>query len=224
MGKPTSRHVAKMRTKVAEGDDRLTAATYYRNCPPIIAELSPWLRGRTGKVLEIGAGSGQHAAAFALAFPGLEWYPSDPDECHRASVTAWAREWRAPERDVLDIDAAFDWASDAAVRGLGPLSVVYSGNVIHISPPTVMAGIIRGAGATLAPAGLLIFYGPFAEHGVHTGSGNATFDERLRADNPDWGLRDITELDRLADQQGLARVGLIAMPANNRLVIYRRSA
>ncbi|OYX17867.1 MAG: SAM-dependent methyltransferase, partial [Brevundimonas diminuta] len=42
-----------------------------------------------GRVLEIAAGSGQHAARFATALPGLDWTPSDPSAEARASIEAW---------------------------------------------------------------------------------------------------------------------------------------
>jgi len=123
----------------------------------------------------------------------------------------------------LDLDAASRWASDAAVQGLGPLTAVLSMNVIHIAPFAVARGIVTGAAATLEPDGLLIFYGPFKEHGEHTGPGNAAFDAGLRAENPDWGLRDIAELAELANPAGLVQAALIKMPANNRLLIFQKS-
>jgi hypothetical protein len=95
-------------------------------------------------------------------------------------------------------------------------------NVIHIAPFAVAEGIVRGAGRALAPEGLLVFYGPFRENGAHTGDGNRRFDEGLRAENPAWGLRDVDEISDMARAAGLEPAALIAMPANNRLVIFRR--
>lgn len=216
------RHMAVYRQDAGTDDGRLVAPTFLRNNPPMVAALAPYLMGRVGPALEIGAGSGQHACAFSMAFPGLDWHPSDPDEFHRESVAAWARMLSAPVRPALNIDASTDWANVDEVRAIGPLQLILTMNVIHIAPPTVMRGIITSAGQTLAPNGLLIFYGPFKENGKHTGEGNANFDAGLKAENPEWGLRDTVELDRLTKDAGLSRLAFLTMPANNRLIIYRR--
>lgn len=222
--RPTSGHMARYRTPVdaAAHDDRLQSTTFERNCPPIIATLSPWLRSRAGAVLEIGSGTGQHAGAFALAFPNLDWWPSDPDKLHRTSISAWRSKLALPTRDPLNIDAASDWAQLSAIRQLGPLSAVISLNVIHISAFDVTRGIIAGAAQTLEPNGLLIFYGPFCENGAHTGPGNAAFDAGLRAENPQWGVRDTDEISDLAKNSGLDFAALEIMPAGNRLLIFRK--
>ncbi len=224
---PGSRHMATYRKPAGDGldgrqDGRLTAPTFARNSPPIIARLAPWLTGLCGPVLEIGSGTGQHAAAMALAFPNLQWWPSDPDAAHRVSISAWQTHLRAPGRAAMALDGAADWASDAGVAALGPLAGVVSMNVIHISPVAVARGIIAGAGKALGPGGMLIFYGPFKENGEHTGAGNAAFDRGLRAENPDWGLRDIAELTAWSAAAGLGREAVITMPANNRILLFRK--
>jgi hypothetical protein len=207
----------------APTDGRLFAPTFARNSPPMVARLAPWLGGRSGPVLEIGAGTGQHAAAFALAFPQLQWWPSDPDSLHRASADAWQKELRAPHRAAFDLDAAQDWTRNQTIRSLGLLSGVISMNVIHIAPYSVAKGIVNGAGKFLNSGGLLIFYGPFLENGAHTGPGNEAFDRGLRAENPDWGVRDTRDIAELSGTAGLTFAALIAMPANNRLLIFRKT-
>lgn len=218
---PTSPHIARYNAgnADAETDGRLRSPVFERNSPPIIAALAPWLAGRTGPALEIGAGTGQHAGAFALAFPGLDWWPSDPEPGHRASIAAWRAFLRLPERDALDLDAATAWPGHPQVAALGPLAAIISLNVIHIAPYSVARGIVAGAARALAAGGLLIFYGPFKDHGRHIGSGNAAFDAGLRAENPDWGLRDLADIEALAADAGLAFAALHAMPANNRMLI-----
>ncbi len=202
---------------------RLRAPTFERNSPPIIAQLAPWMAGRSGPALEIGAGTGQHAAALQLAFPELDWWPSEPDPIHRASIAAWREHLKLLPRNPIELDAASDWPNDNAISKLGPLTAIISMNVIHISPFTVAKGIVAGAGNTLAPDGLLIFYGPFLENGNHTGTGNATFDRGLRAENADWGVRDIDEISQLSSEAGLKIADFIQMPANNRLLIYSKT-
>ena len=119
-----------------------------------------------------------------------------------------------PARPVLDIDAATDWARAPEVAAVGPLTAVVAMNVIHIAPIAVAEGIVRGAGQALAPQGLLVFYGPFRENGVHSGEGNRRFDEGLRAENPAWGVRDLAEVADMAKAAGLSPAAMIAMPAN----------
>jgi SAM-dependent methyltransferase len=224
-GTPTSTHTANFRPGAQESapDGRLHSPVFLRNAPPLIAALTRVLGDESGPVLEIGAGTGQHAAAFALGFPELQWWPSDPDPIHRRSIAAWAAELRAPDRPPLALDAAADWASDPAVQALGPLTAVYAGNVTHIAPFAVTEGLVAGAGRALAPGGRLLLYGPFRVDGAFLGEGNRAFDAALRADNPDWGLREITEIDALAHAAGLSPEARNAMPANNLLAVWRRA-
>lgn len=221
---PTSAYLARYRGDgvVEPKDGRLHAPTFSRIGPPVLAALAHWLSSASGAVLEIGAGTGQHAAAFSLAFERLDWWPSDPDAIHRASILAWQKALRLPKRAPLALDAASDWAADADIAGLVPLTAVISMNVIHIAPFAVTEGIVAGAGRTLGAGGLLIFYGPFRENGEHTGDGNVAFDAGLRGENAAWGVRDTGEISALARQAGLNFAALIAMPTNNRLLIFRR--
>ena len=96
-------------------------------------------------------------------------------------------------------------------------------NVIHIAAFGVAEGIVRGSGQTLRPGGLLIFYGPFFVAGDPVSSGNTVFDKRLRADNPEWGIRDTDQITELATQANLRIAALQPMPANNRLLIFRKT-
>jgi len=226
MNTPSSRHMARYRAGdgpfLAPGC--LHAPTFLRNSPPIIAALSPFLAGASGPVLEIGSGTGQHAAAMALAFPGLRWVASDPDDIHRVSIAAWAEKLRAPGNAPLDLDATMPWHGRDDVAALGPLRAVVSMNVIHIAPVAVLDNILLGASRRLAPGGLVIFYGPFTEAGRHTGAGNAAFDQGLRAENPEWGLRDLDQITQDAGKLGLNRRALLMLPANNRIVVLQKEA
>lgn len=199
-------------------DGRLVSPSAERNQQPIIAALGPVLEGCSGTVLEIGSGTGQHAAAFAAAFPALDWQPSDPADENLHSIRAWAADARVGNlRAPINLDAAGAWPV------LGPLAAVLAINVIHIAPWGVAEGILRGAAAALGPGAPLVFYGPFAEGGRHTGAGNARFDAALRADNPSWGVRDVDDLSAAAAAVGLAGPEVQLMPADNRLVAYRRA-
>lgn len=217
---PTTGHSENFRGALADG--RLVNQTFERNSRPVIDGLASFLAAETGRALEIGSGTGQHICAFAKAFPALEWFPSEPDAIHRTSITAWRKHLNAPVNDPLPLDAASDWPAQSDVASLLPLTLVLSMNVIHIAPFDVALGIINGAGKALKPGGYLVFYGPFAENGAHTGDGNRLFDERLRAQNPQWGVRDVDELLVHASAAGLEFHRLLIMPANNRLLVFRK--
>ena len=161
-------------TTDGHNDGRLVAPSAERNTEPLIDALRPILSRQRGLLLEIGSGTGQHSAAFARAFPNIDWLPSDPFDVHLDSIRAWGNHASVPNlRAPVWLDAAEDWPR------MEPLIGVISINVIHITPWVVAKGIIRGA-ATMKQGGALLFYGPFRENGQHTGEGNERFDASLR--------------------------------------------
>jgi hypothetical protein len=60
------------------------------------------------------------------------------------------------------------------------------------------------------------------EEGRHTAPSNAAFDADLRARDPRWGVRDLGEVIAQARRRGLVHQETVAMPANNRSVVFRR--
>lgn len=208
----------------AESDGRMYSAVFEKNAKPVIDGLSPFLADRSGTALEIGSGTGQHIIAFSQSFPNLTWTPSEPDAVHRASIDAWRVHLNAKTAKAISLDGAGDWSVSAEICAITPVTLILSLNVIHISPISVLNGILTGAGKTLAAGGLLAFYGPFTENGVHTGEGNAEFDRRLRADNPNWGIRDTDAIAQMAARHGLTVRNLIKMPANNRILVLAKPA
>ncbi len=118
---------------------------------------------------------------------------------------------RAPQRiDLLDPGW---WRTSAPADG--QLAAMLCINVLHISPWSASQNLLSGAGRLLRAGGRLFVYGPFKRDGVHTAPSNATFDENLRAQNSDWGVRDVRDLDALAQAAGLAPAEIVLMPANN---------
>lgn len=202
------------------GDKRLVAGAAERNKAVIAEAMAARFGEARGTALEIGAGTGQHAAAIAPVVPGLTWIPSEPSAAARESIAAWAASAGAANlADPIELDAAADWPAAVA----GALRLVFSANVIHVAPWRVAEGIFRGSGRALGPEGALALYGPFMEAGAHNSEGNVRFDASLRAEDPSWGIRDLVDLDRLGAAAGLFRIETVAMPANNRLLIYRRA-
>jgi len=136
-----------------------------------------------------------------------------------ASIEAWCTELPNVKKPLeLDAGAAV-WPSELEARRFG---AVYLCNVCHISPYSVTEGIFAGAGRVLAPSGGLFVYGPFMIDGQHTAPSNAEFDERLRSQRPEWGVRDAAELVALAAKHGLAFRERVEMPANNFVLCFRR--
>ncbi|MCA9659147.1 MAG: DUF938 domain-containing protein, partial [Myxococcales bacterium] len=193
-------------------DPRRFAPAAARNREPIFAVLREHLPAE-GAVLEIGAGSGEHAAAFAPRLPALRWRPTDPDPSARASIDAWAAEVGAANIDAaIDLDAAGDtWPIGQDEE----LAAILAINVVHISPWATAAGIFAGAGRHLEADGVLYLYGPYRIDGAHTAPSNAAFDASLRARDPRWGVRDLEALCALGEAAGLALAERVAMPANN---------
>jgi hypothetical protein len=106
--------------------------------------------------------------------------------------------------------------------GPGELLAVFCANVIHIAPWRVAEGLFAGAGRTLRADGRLFLYGPFKRDGKHTALSNAVFDTSLRDRDAEWGVRDIADVEKLADGVGLALIEIVAMPANNMILVFAR--
>lgn len=206
----------------AEADGRLHSPSFARNADPILKVLASQCAGLRGRALELASGTGQHVCHFAAALPGLAFTPSDPDPVHRASIDAWRARLGVPVAPARDLDAAGDWP--AAVADIAPLALVLAINLLHIAPWRVTEGLVRGAARALAPGGILFIYGPFRQGGRHTGPGNAAFDAGLRAENPEWGLRDIEAVAAAAQAAGLTGPDVVIMPADNRSLVFRRPA
>ena len=209
-----------------EADGRLDAEAFHRNHQPIWAVLQRYLDGKSGDVLEAGSGTGQHAVHFAAHSPGIVWWPSDLNERHLQSIAAWRAFSGLPNiKPPLKLDLADpDW-SEATRTGGGPPSLlaIFCANVIHIAPWRVAEGLFAGAGRMLQEGGYLFLYGPFKRNGKHTALSNAVFDASLRENNPDWGVRDIADLEKLASSCGLALREVVEMPANNLILVFARS-
>jgi hypothetical protein len=206
-----------------EADGRLDAAAFHRNHVPIWAVLEKFLKGTTGDVLEAGSGTGQHVVHFARQAPDITWWPSDFNEAHLRSIEAWRAHAGLPNiRPPLAIDLSDPAWSKEMADGSGPtnLRAVFCANVVHIAPWRVAEGLFAGAGRYLPSGGMLLLYGPFKRDGKHTAMSNAVFDTSLREGNPEWGVRDIADVERLAAQHGLVFREAVEMPANNLILVF----
>lgn len=197
-------------------DGRLVVSSAARNSGPILEVLERVLP-KTGLVVEIASGTGQHVVHFAQALKQLIWQPTEMDPGCRQSISAWlATANLANVRPPLDLDVrTLPWPVPT------PDAIVCQ-NLIHIAPWSVTTGLFAGAGLALRDGGLLYLYGPYFVPGRRPTPSNAAFDNALRAQNPEWGLRDLEQVGSVAKEQGFDQAETIEMPANNLSVLFRK--
>ncbi|NLS75232.1 DUF938 domain-containing protein [Bradyrhizobium brasilense] len=208
-----------------EADGRLDAPAFHRNHQPIWTVLKDCLAGQSGDVLEAGSGTGQHVVYFAGQTPDITWWPSDLHAAHLRSIEAWRAHGGLPNiRSPQPIDLSDPAWSPAPPDGKGPdkLLAIFCANVIHIAPWRVAEGLFAGAARHLRADGRLFLYGPFKRGGKHTALSNAVFDTSLRERDAEWGVRDIADLETLAERVGLKLAGSFEMPANNMILVFAR--
>lgn len=207
-----------------EPDGRLDAPAFHRNHQAIRALLQRYLAEKSGDAVEAGSGTGQHVVDFARHFPGILWWPSDLNAAHLKSIAAWrAHAGLANIRPPLRIDLSDPaWCPELYDGSVAPLLAVFCANVIHIAPWRVAEGLFAGAARYLGPDGRLFLYGPFKRYGKHTALSNAVFDTSLRHRDPEWGVREIEELEKLAAGVGLKLIEAAEMPANNLVLVFER--
>ncbi len=187
-----------------------------RNFLPILGVLEQEFAGRE-RVLEIGSGTGQHAAGFAKQLNRLTWQPSDV-----RSALGRIQQWvDAADLPNLESPVALDVGSDSPPAGRS-YDAVFSANTAHIMDEANVGNMFRVAALALHSAGRFCLYGPFREHGEFSTESNRRFDAGLREQDPKMGIRDIERLDEFASRAGLQRVRRYAMPGNNLVLVYDR--
>ena len=191
-----------------------------RNKQPILDVLRELL-SESGRALEIASGTGQHVAWFATHLPHWTWQPTDAPPATLDSVRT--RVEQAALTNVRE-PIYLDVLSDAWFVDPQRFDLIYNANMLHISPWATCAALMQGSARHLAPSGVLVTYGPYLEDDVPTSAGNLSFDQSLRARNPDWGLRRREDVQAQAAHAGLQLAARHAMPANNLLLVWTRMA
>jgi cyclopropane fatty-acyl-phospholipid synthase-like methyltransferase len=187
-----------------------------RNRDPILEVLRQHFADRH-RVLEIGSGTGQHAVHFAAALPQLTWQTSEC-EPNLAGIRLWLEEAglpNLPQPIALDVTGAWPDAR---------FDAVFTANTLHIMGWEEVRALFASLPQVLAPDSILAVYGPFNYDGRFTSPSNAAFDEWLKQRSAQSGIRDFAAVDGLARSIGFALVEDRAMPANNRMLVWRRAA
>lgn len=186
-----------------------------RNQAPI-AEALKKLLPKAAQLLEIGSGTGQHAVFCAKELPHVVWQPSDLAQ-HHAGMKLWIDEALLNNLlNPLELDVDQSWPA---------LDVdhVFTANTVHYIADSSVVNMFTGITRLLEKEGLFIMYGPVNINGEYTSEGNVRLDEWLKSCvNPLAGIKDLADLERLAKDQNLILIDNLAMPANNRLLVFQK--
>ena len=186
-----------------------------QNKAPIFDVLKRYFNN-VGSVLEIGSGTGQHAVFFAEQFPHLNWIVSDRVEYH-AGIALWLEEAALNNTQgplMLDVNQS-NWP-------VNQIDAVFSANTVHIMSWPSVENMVAGIGRILNKEGIFCLYGPFNYDGKFTSESNARFEQWLKQRDPASGIRDFEALQSLAEKAGLTLIDDIEMPANNRILVWKK--
>ena len=166
------------------------------------------------EVLEIGSGTGQHAVYFAEQNPLIQWQTSDRPE-YIAGIESW-REFSGLSNiaRAFVLDVCKQWPDR-------DYDLVFTANSLHIMGETEAQQCIIGSARIIKPGGYLIVYGPFNYNGRFTSESNCRFEQWLKHQNPKSGIKDFNWLDEIATMAGLKLIDDVAMPANNRILVWQ---
>jgi len=181
----------------------------------ILEQLSKLLSDRN-HVLEIGSGTGQHAAHFAANLPHLIWQPTELEE-NISGIEMWMQDAaltniaKPKALDVAEVLWPFENQFDAA----------FTANTLHIMSINHVEKLFTGLGKVLSKEALFFSYGPYNYNGQFSSESNARFDLWLKERNAVSGIRDIDELNVFASAANMKLVNDIEMPVNNRLLVWK---
>jgi len=184
-----------------------------RNREPILNQLKNELH-KNQRVLELGSGTGQHACHFASALPNITWQPTELKQ-NLPGIVSWVS-----EHDIDNIKSPIELDVDVHPWPINNVDVCYTCNTFHIVSEESVLSIFKGSQSALKEIGKLCVYGPFSKDAKHTSDSNARFDQQLRSANPASGIRDVSILDKLAQQHGFSPCRYTQMPANNLFVVW----
>ena len=168
--------------------------------------------------MEIASGTGYHIAHFAAALPALQWQPTDADPELLASIAT-----SVSMAKLRNVNAAVQLDVREAPWPVTEVDALLCINMIHISPWSATLALFDGAKDILSAGSALFLYGPYRRNYRHTAPSNEAFDASLRSRDSSWGVRDLEEVTKTAEAAGFLLEEVVAMPANNFSVIFRKA-
>ena len=169
-------------------------------------------------VLEVGSGTGQHAVYFARHLPHLNWYTSDQLEYH-SGIKLWVNESGLYNVHLpVELNVKQQNWPDLSI------DIVFSANTAHIMSQAEVESFFHGVGLQLNEGGLFILYGPFNYNGQYTSESNAQFDIWLKQRNSLSCIKDFEFVNKLAAQAGMTLLQDISMPANNKILCWKKTS
>lgn len=170
------------------------------------------------RVLELASGTGQHATWFAAHMPWLQWQPTDIPS-NTAVLEPRCRTYSGQNLcpvKALDVTDR-PWSVDVP-------HALFTANCLHIMPYIAVEALFDALGNQAKVDTCLVVYGPFNYGGEYTSQSNARFDQWLAQQHPLSAIRDFEKVDALAQAAGFTLEQDNEMPANNRLLVWRKSA
>lgn len=173
---------------------------------------------KMGKVLEISSGTGQHISHIAEHFPNLQFQPSEYDTSLFNSLTSYANKIASKNvKPPIKIDVTTDYRTWNCGNNYDCL---LNFNMIHITPFSCSIGLFKNGSSVVKKGGFIITYGPYANNGVLEPESNVNFNRGLKAQNPEWGVRDIQDLKKIATEYHIELMKVHDMPANNKCLVW----
>ena len=171
----------------------------------------------SGRVLEVGSGTGELALYLARTLPSHTWQPSDVDAAAIASITAHVADTALENLlPPLELDVSSQpWP-------VSQIDAVIAIDLVHVIPWDAVLQLFFGASRAMLSGGLLYLYGAFRFSGRYTAKANEELDVRLRANNDQHGLRDIRELTVAGTRTGFGLERTLAMADDRHSLVFRR--
>ncbi len=193
----------------------LRAPSAERNLAPIMSLLQEHMPAG-GQALEFASGTGQHIVAFAKAFSGVVWTPTDVEPRHLDSIRAWrAASGLSNLNAPIDLNVEQpEWPFPTA-----SMDVAVTINLLHLVSGDAVRSLFNGIGRTLKPGGVCFVYGPFRRDGQFVSEGDRSFHAALAAQDPAIGYKDREVVEAMATDGGLTVRAWREMPANNLMMI-----
>ena len=205
-------------------EDRLFFPATKKNRLCIGDKLSKFLE-KKGTILELGSGSGEHGVSFQKRFPSIIWQTSDPEMIYRKSISAWINyeelNHKMPQPLTISVEKTpWEIPYELSISLQGIISI----NMIHVASWNCTRSLFKESSKLLKNRKFLILYGPFKIDNKHTSQSNQFFDMTLKLQNNTFGVRNLDDVSREANNNNFIQEDIIKMPANNLMVVYRKAS